>query len=183
MGRLRKSRRKAKENDKAKLILVIDEINRTNVSKVLGELYFLLEYRGEGVPLLYSKEEFKLPNNLWFIGTMNTTDRSIALVDAALRRRFYFYDFFPNQPPTKGLLRKWLEKNDPDNIGVADLVDHANKELEDRHLSIGPSHFMKKEKLNEDKVRFIWERGLFSRTSKSSCLGNGETLRSSDMRR
>ncbi len=161
-GPLKEIAKKAEQNDKAKFILVIDEINRTNVSKVMGELYFLLEYRGEGVPLLYSKEEFKLPNNLWFIGTMNTTDRSIALVDAALRRRFYFYDFFPDEPPIEGLLRRWLEKNDVEHVGVADLVDHVNKRLEDRHLSIGPSHFMKKgRKLDEDRVRFIWERAVF----------------------
>ena len=173
-GPLKEIAKKAEQNDKAKFILVIDEINRTNVSKVLGELYFLLEYRGEGVPLLYSKEEFKLPNNLWFIGTMNTTDRSIALVDAALRRRFYFYNFFPDQPPIEGLLRRWLEKNDPDMIKVADLVDHVNKALEDRHLSIGPSHFMKKEKLNKDKVRFIWERAVFPYIEEQLFGGRGD---------
>ena len=160
-GPLKEIADKADKKSDAKFILVIDEINRTNVSKVMGELYFLLEYREDKAPLLYSKEDFNLPKNLWFIGTMNTTDRSIALVDAALRRRFYFYDFFPDKPPIEGLLRKWLEKNDPDNIGIADLVDRANKELRDRHLSIGPSHFMKKEKLTEDKVRFIWERAVF----------------------
>ena len=161
-GPLKEIAKKAKENDKATFILVIDEINRTNVSKVLGELYFLLEYREDKAPLLYSKEDFDLPKNLWIIGTMNTTDRSIALVDAALRRRFYFYDFFPDEPPIEGLLRRWLEKNDVEHVGVADLVDHVNKRLEDRHLSIGPSHFMKKgRKLDEDRVRFIWERAVF----------------------
>ena len=83
---------------------MIDEINRGNVAKVLGELYFLLEYRDEELELQYSHEPFSLPKNLWFIGTMNTTDRSIALVDAALRRRFYFFGFFPDKPPIKGLL-------------------------------------------------------------------------------
>ncbi len=62
-----------------------------NVAKVLGELYFLLEYRDDKVGLQYSNDQFSLPKNLWFVGTMNTTDRSIALVDAALRRRFYFF--------------------------------------------------------------------------------------------
>ena len=82
-------------NPDATFILVIDEINRGNVAKVLGELYFLLEYRDEAVNLQYSREPFRLPKNLWLIGTMNTTDRSIALVDAALRRRFYFFGSLP----------------------------------------------------------------------------------------
>ena len=100
---------RAEANPDATFILVIDEINRGNVAKILGELYFLLEYRDEEVNLQYSNEPFSLPKNLWFIGTMNTTDRSIALVDAALRRRFYFFGFFPDEPPVKGLLSRWLD--------------------------------------------------------------------------
>ncbi len=73
-------------------MLVIDEINRANIAKVFGELYFLLEYRDAEIELLYSdgKERFSLPDNLFIIGTMNTADRSIALLDAAMRRRFVF---------------------------------------------------------------------------------------------
>ena len=108
-------------------------------------LYFLLEYRDEAIRLLYRDKMFSLPENLWFIGTMNTTDRSIALVDAALRRRFYFFNFFPDQPPVEGLLSRWIAKNSPGDAWVADLVDMANGKLEDRHLGIGPSHFMKKD--------------------------------------
>ena len=124
--------------------MVIDEINRGNVAKVLGELYFLLEYRNESVSLQYSGNRFSLPENLWFIGTMNTTDRSIALVDAALRRRFYFFGFFPDEPPVRGLLSRWLEINQPDAEWVAGLVELANRKLEDRHLGIGPSYFLNK---------------------------------------
>ena len=75
--------------------LVIDEINRGNLSKVFGELYFLLEYRNEEMSLQYSAKPFSLPDNLYFIGTMNTADRSIALVDLALRRRSTSWSFTP----------------------------------------------------------------------------------------
>ena len=160
-GPLRQIAEEAAAKPDAYFILVIDEINRGNVAKVLGELYFLLEYREEEVNLQYSDEPFSLPENLWFIGTMNTTDRSIALVDAALRRRFYFFGFFPDEPPVKGLLRRWLEKNKPDLKWVADLVDRANGKLGDRHMGIGPSHFMKNEPpLDENRVRFIWEQAV-----------------------
>ena len=92
---------------------------------------------------------------------MNTTDRSIALVDAALRRRFYFFNFFPDKPPIKGLLDRWLDKNNPGVEWIARLVDLANGKLEDRHLGIGPSYFMKNEpRLNEDRVCFIWEQAI-----------------------
>ena len=160
-GPLRNMTEHAQANPDATFILVIDEINRGNVAKVLGELYFLLEYRDEAVNLQYSREPFRLPKNLWLIGTMNTTDRSIALVDAALRRRFYFFGFYPDEPPVRGLLRRWLETNNPEAMWVADLVDAANRKLNDRHLGIGPSHFMKKDPpLDKARVRFIWEQAV-----------------------
>ena len=111
-GPLRRVTEKAEANSKAKFILVIDEINRGNLAKILGELYFLLEYRDEEMSLQYSHEPFRLPRNLWFIGTMNTTDRSIALVDAALRRRFYFFGFYPDESPVQGLQKAcwWMRR-------------------------------------------------------------------------
>ena len=160
-GPLRRIAEQAEANPDATFILVIDEINRGNVAKILGELYFLLEYRGDEVNLQYSNEPFSLPKNLWFIGTMNTTDRSIALVDAALRRRFYFFNFFPDEPPVKGLLGRWLAKYKPELNWVTDLVDRANRKLGDRHMGIGPSHFMKIDPpLDEKRVRFIWEQAV-----------------------
>ena len=91
---------------------------------------------------------------------MNTADRSIALVDLALRRRFYFVDFDTNEEPVKGLLRRWLEANElGDMTWVADAVDEANRQLEDRHAAIGPSYFMK-EDLDEVQARRIWEHAV-----------------------
>ena len=140
--------------------LIIDEINRGNLAKVFGELYFLLEYRNEEINLQYSDKPFSLPENLYIIGTMNTADRSIALVDLALRRRFYFVDFDTHAEPVKGLLRRWLEANElGDMTWVADAVDEANRQLEDRHAAIGPSYFMK-EDLDEVQARRIWEHAV-----------------------
>ena len=144
-------------------VMIIDEINRANLPKVFGELLFLLEYRDERVRTLYrSDEAFKLPRNLWFIGTMNTADRSIALVDAALRRRFHFIPFFPNRWPMEGLLERWLAANDePDWVGelVAQVNDELDRELGGPHLLLGPSHFMK-QGLDEEAMRRIWKYNI-----------------------
>ena len=176
-GPLRSMAQQAQDNPNATFILVIDEINRGNVAKVLGELYFLLEYRDEAVNLQYSREPFRLPKNLWFIGTMNTTDRSIALVDAALRRRFYFFGLYPDEPPVAGLLRRWLAKNEPEAMWVADLVDAANRRLNDRHLGIGPSHFMKQDPpLDAARVRFIWEQAVIPYIEEQ-CFGDEARLK------
>ena len=111
----------------AKYFLIIDEINRGNLAKVFGELYFLLEYRDQPIQLQYSDEPFRLPQNLYIIGTMNTADRSIALVDLALRRRFHFVEFHPDKAPIEGLLKRWLGRKAPGMARVADLVDRANE--------------------------------------------------------
>lgn len=143
-------------------VLVIDEINRANIPKVFGELLYLLEYRDRPVRALYRPDtEFFLPPNLRFIGTMNTADRSIGLVDAAMRRRFGFVGFFPDQEPMAGLLPEWLRKNgEPE--WVAQLVDQVNERLREslsRHLQIGPSFFLKKG-LDQDKVAKIWKHSI-----------------------
>lgn len=120
-------------------VLIIDEINRANISKVFGELITLLEEdkRIDGrnelrITLPNGDKEFGLPPNLYLIGTMNTADKSIALIDIALRRRFEFIGFFPDY--TK------LEESD----GV--LLKHINKEIYSRKKSadflIGHAYFM-----------------------------------------
>ncbi len=150
---------RAVEHGEAKHFLVIDEINRGNLAKLFGELYFLLEYRDEKIRLQYSDEPFSLPENLYIIGTMNTADRSIALVDLALRRRFSFVEFDTSEEPIKGLLRRWLNANAPDMEWVADMVDRANQRLDDRHAAIGPSYFMKPG-LTGERARRIWQHDV-----------------------
>ena len=140
---------------------MIDEINRGNLAKVFGELYFLLEYRDEKMRLQYSEsgEMFDMPENLYIIGTMNTADRSIALVDLALRRRFYFVEFHPDEWPVKGLLLRWLDAKNPDMAWAAGIVDEANKRLADKEAAIGPSYLMK-EGLDEERAKRIWEHNV-----------------------
>ena len=130
---------------------------------MFGELYFLLEYRETPMKLMYQGEDeppFRMPGNLHVIGTMNTADRSIALVDLALRRRFAFVDFAVNREPVKGLLRRWLEANGLcEMTWVADVVDRANEKLDDHHAAIGPSYFMH-EGLDEAAVERIWKHNV-----------------------
>ncbi len=143
--------------------MVIDELNRANLPKVFGELLYLLEYREDRIATLYRPTKlFELPSNLYFIATMNTADRSVALVDAALRRRFHFIPFFPHVGEMRGLLRRWLQSHNRDTA-VADLLDAVNKELKTEvgdHLLIGPSHFMK-EDLSEQALAQIWDFNIF----------------------
>lgn len=85
------------ENKEKKFIFIIDEINRGKIDKIFGELLYLLEYRDRELRLHYSNEEFTIPDNVYIIGTMNTADKSIALLDVALRRRFWFVRCAPNR--------------------------------------------------------------------------------------
>ncbi|MBN1174071.1 MAG: DUF4357 domain-containing protein [Micromonosporaceae bacterium] len=135
--------------------LIIDEINRANLAKVFGELYFLLEYRNKSVRLTYSGDDFALPPNLFVIGTMNTADRSIALVDAAMRRRFAFVELSPRTEPTSGLLRRWLAR---ENRGVepAELLDALNARIDDPDFRIGPSYLMKPGVYREGGLERTW---------------------------
>jgi 5-methylcytosine-specific restriction protein B len=143
-------------------ILIIDEINRSNLPKVFGELLFLLEYRDTPTRVLYRPDaEFRLPGNLWIIGTMNTADRSIALLDAAVRRRFHFIPFIPDvagRSPISKVLRRWVTAN-KELETLPDIVDKVNNQLRvalgGDHLLLGPSYFMKKG-IDEEALRRIW---------------------------
>ncbi|MYH62331.1 MAG: AAA domain-containing protein [Caldilineaceae bacterium SB0675_bin_29] len=159
-GPLLRAAEKARKDKDSKHFLIIDEINRGNIAKVFGELYFLLEYRDKKIRMQYQEDgedHFSLPRNLYIIGTMNTADRSIALVDLALRRRFHFIEFHPDNDPIKSLLGLWLEKEAPEIRWTADVVREANVQLEEyKHAAIGPSYFMRKGLQKEDVPR-IWK--------------------------
>ena len=139
-------------------VLIVDEINRGNIPKIFGELLFLLEYRDEPIAMQYSEEPFSLPPNLFLVGTMNTADRSIALVDAALRRRFYFVPFLPREAPVKDVLRRWLAANGSDDR-PARLLDRLNEKIAKDEVSIGPSYLMTGDG-SEASLRVVWRYAI-----------------------
>ncbi|MDU5413747.1 MAG: AAA family ATPase, partial [Clostridium perfringens] len=135
--------------DNKKYVLIIDEINRGNISKIFGELITLLEEDKRigttnhvTVSLPYTKEQFALPSNLYIIGTMNTSDKSIAQIDVALRRRFSFEEMMPS----------YEELGEIDEIEVDKLLDKINKRVEfllDRDHLIGHAYFVRVNTLEE----------------------------------
>ncbi|KGN41187.1 AAA family ATPase [Knoellia aerolata] len=146
------------ENRENAYILIIDEMNRANLAKVFGELYFLLEYRKETVRLQYQPEKtFYLPPNLFIIGTMNTSDRSIALVDAAIRRRFPFVEMHPSEEPVKSVLSRYLASNHITDERAA-LLAELNLRMGEggRDLQIGPSYLMRPEIQTASDIDRIW---------------------------
>jgi dynein-related subfamily AAA family protein len=110
-------------------VLIVDEINRANLSRVFGELMYLLEYREEEVVPLAGGGKFRIPENVRLLGTMNTADRSIALVDHALRRRFAFLELYPDYE----LLRKYHSTTGflVDNL-IGELM-RLNRRIDDRY--------------------------------------------------
>ena len=136
-------------------VLIVDEINRANLPAVFGELYFLLEYRDEAITLNYG-DQFSLPPNLLIIGTMNTADRSIAAIDAALRRRFVIRDLRPGEIPLSDVLDNWLAKQDDDLDWLADVLALANERINDRDQHVGPSHFLRTV-MTEQWARRAWD--------------------------
>lgn len=158
-GPLRRLASEARDNPGEPFVLIIDEMNRANIAKVFGELYFLLEYRDAAIALQYNPtESFRLPRNLFVIGTMNTADRSIALVDAAIRRRFPFVELHPETPPIDGLLRRFLAANDRSDE-LARLLAALNDAFDDndRDFQIGPSYLMRPEARTTEGLERIWQ--------------------------
>ncbi len=158
-GPLRELAKAAEQDPGNPYVLIIDEINRGNIPKIFGELLFLLEYRNRAVQLQYwPEEDFSLPENLFVIGTMNTSDRSIALIDMALRRRFYFVPFDPRVEPVSKVLPTWLERHDHDKQSAA-LLTLLNEALHEHELAIGPSYFMTNPADGPDVER-VWQRAI-----------------------
>lgn len=135
--------RKALANPQQDFFLVIDEINRGNLSKILGELMMLIETdkRGEELTLAYSEEPFTVPPNLYLIGTMNTADRSLSLVDYALRRRFAFLTLDPGfgeKAFTAHLVRQGLI---PAQINfIRSQMESLNHEIEKDDANLGKGY-------------------------------------------
>ena len=135
----------AKSHRDMPYFLIIDEINRGNLSKIFGELLQLIEadYRDQPIQLAYNKLRFSVPSNLYIIGMMNTADRSLAMIDYALRRRFSFYEMKPGfetetykayvsrweTPQLKKLIKAIIDLNkviaDDDSLGSGFCIGHS----------------------------------------------------------
>jgi 5-methylcytosine-specific restriction protein B len=133
----------AAKNPNAPYVIVIDEINRGNISKIFGELITLIEEdkRGDAsfaVTLPYSNETFSVPSNVYIIGTMNTADRSLTQIDTALRRRFEFTEMMPEPELLKGITVG-------EKISIGKMLETINQRITvllDREHTIGHSFFL-----------------------------------------
>lgn len=146
--------------------VIIDEINRGNVSKIFGEMFMLIEKdkRGIEVQLLYSHEKFSIPENVYIIGTMNTADRSLAMIDYALRRRFAFYDMQPGFK-TDGFENYQADLENEKFDELISCVEKLNKEITDddtlgEGFCIGHSYFCNFKDVSDADLESIVEYEL-----------------------
>lgn len=159
--------KKAAEDDKEnKYYFIIDEINRGNLSKIFGELFMLIESdkRNQELPLLYSGDKFKVPSNVYIIGLMNTADRSLAMLDYALRRRFAFYTMNPGFD-TEGFISYKNSLNNEKFNKLIYTIEQLNKEIaNDESLGegfeIGHSYFCNYKEMTDDILYNIIEYEL-----------------------
>lgn len=112
-----------KDPDKEPYIFIIDEINRADLSSVFGELMYALEYRGREIMLPNFEEPFRIPNNVYLIGTMNSVDKSLTTFDLALRRRFAFYKVMPNMKALEVMLAAKNIRED----NLQDFIDRCTR--------------------------------------------------------
>jgi len=148
------------ENKLSNYVLIIDEINRANLPAVLGELIYALEYRGEKVESMYATTEegntLILPPNLYIIGTMNTSDRSVGHIDYAIRRRFAFIDVLPKVlagdnfefdlfKKVSALFIQNFDEYVQDNTVELKLSEHLSEEFRPEDVWLGHSYFIKNE--------------------------------------
>ena len=142
---------------------IIDEINRGNLSKIFGELFVLLEgdKRGMSVRLLYRDEDFNVPSNVYIIGMMNTADRSLAIMDFALRRRFAFFEFKPAFD-SEGFKKDILKSGNGKLEKIVAIIEELNKQISEddslgRGFCIGHSYFCTCEKVTDEWLRSVIE--------------------------
>jgi 5-methylcytosine-specific restriction endonuclease McrBC GTP-binding regulatory subunit McrB len=142
-------------------VLVVDEMNRANLPRVLGELMYLFDYRDqeEAIDLQYSAD-FALPSNLKFIGTMNTADRSIRSIDVALRRRFEIIECLPDRRILEQYYARSIGNNQVESLfdGFELLNERLTAEL-DRHHTIGHTFFMAPD-MTPSRLRKVWKYKL-----------------------
>ena len=158
--------KKAEIDSENEYFFIIDEINRGNLSKIFGELFMLIENdkRGVELQLLYSDEKFSVPNNVYIIGMMNTADRSLAMLDYALRRRFAFYEMKPGFN-TDGFSKYRMSLSNTKFDNLIKCVEQLNVVIaSDESLGegfcIGHSYFCSLKEVNRQELSRIVEYEL-----------------------
>ena len=155
--------KKASDDKENEYFFIIDEINRGNLSKIFGELFMLIEAdkRGNDIQLLYSSDKFSVPKNIYIIGMMNTADRSLAMIDYALRRRFAFFEMKPAFESEGFREYQYGLENDKFNKLIDCVISLNQRIADDESLGegfcIGHSYFCDIEEIKENTLTDIVE--------------------------